>query len=188
MSTTKPIKSIEQVRKLKKYYIEKEEYRNFLLVSVCLNTALRISDILMLKWENVINISTKQTKKYLRITETKTGKKTNIIINRAIKDAIKVFIEKEGIESEFMFSNRNGKPITRENAYYIVKKAGISIGLEHEISPHSLRKTFGYHAWKKGVPPAMLVELYNHSSYEVTKRYLGIDQDEKDRVFMDVAL
>ena len=188
MSATQPIKSIEQVRKLKNYFIEKEEYRNFLLVSVCLNTALRISDILALKWDNVLNISTKRTKKYLQIKETKTGKTANIIINRAIKDAIKLFIKKEGIDSEFMFSNKNGGPITRENAFYIVKKAGISIGLEHEISPHSLRKTFGYHAWKNGVPPAMLMELYNHSSYEVTKRYLGIDQDEKDRVFMDVAL
>lgn len=188
MSATQPIKSIEQVRKLKNYFIERDEYRNFLLVSVCLNTALRISDILTLKWDNVLNISTKRTKKYLQIKETKTGKTANIIINRAIKDAIKLFIEKEGIESEFMFSNKNGEPITRENAFYIVKRAGISIGLEHEISPHSLRKTFGYHAWKNGVPPAMLMELYNHSSYEVTKRYLGIDQDEKDNIYKKITL
>ena len=188
MSATQPIKSIEQVRKLKNYFIEKEEYRNFLLVSVCLNTALRISDILALEWKDVLNLSTKRTKKYLNIPEAKTGKKTNIIINRAIKDAIKLFIEKENIESEFMFSNKNGEAMTRENAYYIIKNAGISIGLEHEISPHSLRKTFGYHAWKNGVPPAMLMELYNHSSYEVTKRYLGIDQDEKDTVYSKIIL
>lgn len=53
---------------------------------------------------------------------------------------------------------------------------------EH-ISCHSLRKTFGYHAWKQSVPPTMLMDIYNHSSYQITKRYLGIDQDDKDQVF-----
>ena len=188
MSTTQPIKSIEQVRKLKNYFIERGEYRNYLLVSVCLNTALRISDILNLKWEDVINISTKRTKKYLNITEAKTGKQTNIMLNRAVKDAVKLFIKNEKINSDFIFSSGSGKAMTRENAYCIIKNAGMSIGLEYEISPHSLRKTFGYHAWKNGVPPAMLMELYNHSSYEVTKRYLGINQDEKDSIYKNILL
>lgn len=41
---------------------------------------------------------------------------------------------------------------------------------------------------KKGVPPALLMELYNHSSYRVTKQYLGIEQEDKDRVYLDIQL
>ena len=66
-----------------------------------------------------------------------------------------------------------------EVPYYFLLYAGMP---EH-ISCHSLRKTFGYHAWKQSVPPAMLMDIYNHSSYQITKRYLGIDQDDKDQVF-----
>ena len=51
-----------------------------------------------------------------------------------------------------------------------------------------MRKTFGYHAWKKGVPPALIMEIYNHSSIDVTKRYLSIDQDDKDTVFGEMLL
>ena len=52
----------------------------------------------------------------------------------------------------------------------------------------ALRKTFGYHAWQQGTPPALLMNLYNHSSYQITKRYLGIGQDERDQVYLQINL
>ena len=50
------------------------------------------------------------------------------------------------------------------------------------------RSTFGYHAWKQGTPPALLMNIYNHSSYQITKRYLGIEQDDRDDVFKNISL
>ena len=79
-------------------------------------------------------------------------------------------------------------PLSRYQAYRIVKQAAVYAGMPEHISCHSLRKTFGYHAWKQGVPPAMLMMIYNHSSYQITKRYLGIIQEEKDDVFYHVQL
>ena len=77
-------------------------------------------------------------------------------------------------------------PINRVQAYRIIKEAAQAAGLDEYVSCHSLRKTFGYFAWKQGVPPAMLMDIYNHSSYRVTKRYLGIEQDERDCVFQQI--
>lgn len=51
-----------------------------------------------------------------------------------------------------------------------------------------MRKTFGYHAWKQGIPPALLMDIYNHSSYRITKRYLGIEQDERDDIFLTIDI
>lgn len=187
MCTTKPIRSYEDVKKLKNYFLNKGEYRNYLLVSVGLNTALRICDILALKWSDVI-YPNKRIKKYINITEAKTGKNTSIIINKSFKSALKLYIKNVGIKGEYLFAGKSFKPISRIYAFKLIKQAGRAVGLPYEISPHSLRKTFGYHAAKNGTPPAVLMQVYNHSSYEITKRYLGIDQDEKDRVFMDVAL
>ncbi|MDR1616153.1 MAG: tyrosine-type recombinase/integrase, partial [Syntrophomonadaceae bacterium] len=56
------------------------------------------------------------------------------------------------------------------------------------VACHSLRKTFGYHAWRAGVPPVMLMDIYNHSSFEITRRYLGISQDDRDKVYLAMAL
>jgi Site-specific recombinase XerD len=187
MCTTRPIKSYGDVRKLKNYFLEKGEYRNYLLVTVGLNTALRIRDVLSLKWSDVIE-SNKTIKKYINITETKTSKTTSIIINSSLKAALKLYLKKVGVKSEFLFPNKSGEPISRIYAFKLIKQAGREVGIPYEISPHSLRKTFGYHAVKNGTPPAIIMQIYNHSSYEVTKRYLGITQDEKDDVYIAVAL
>ena len=90
----------------------------------------------------------------------------------------------------YLFASRKGdnKPISRNHAFAVIKNAARTLGFEDNISCHSLRKTFGYQAWKQGVQPALLMSIYNHSSYEITKRYLGITQDERDQVFMRVIL
>lgn len=93
-------------------------------------------------------------------------------------------------EDTYIFKSRIGdnQPIGRICAFRIIKKAVNDLNLEGVISCHSLRKTFGYHAWKKGVPPALIMSIYNHSSLEITKRYLSIDQDDKDEVFLGMNL
>ena len=95
--------------------------------------------------------------------------------------------EKDKIIRQDYFKYKN-MPLSRYQAYRIVKQAAVYAGMPEHISCHSLRKTFGYHAWKQGVPPAMLMMIYNHSSYQITKRYLGIIQEEKDDVFYHVQL
>lgn len=188
MKTTKPIKAIKDVKRLKQYYLKRGEYRNYLLVSVCLNSALRISDVLSLRWENVYDTKTESFKTHISLTEKKTGKKTEIFINSAMRSAFETYLQNGEVENKsgYIFANGSGGHITRMQAYRIIHSGGESIGLD--ISCHSLRKTFGYHAWKKGVPPVMLMKIYNHSAFNVTKRYLGIEQEDKDAVFESVGL
>ena len=68
------------------------------------------------------------------------------------------------------------------------KEAATAVGLAHGIGCHSLRKSLGYHAWKSGVQTVLLMDIFNHSSFEVTRRYLGISQDERDGVYLSLEL
>ena len=94
------------------------------------------------------------------------------------------------MENEYIFTKRTcrDKPINRTQAYRIVRTAASKTVQDDHISCHSLRKTFGYHAWKNGTPPALLMDVYNHSSYRITQQYLGIRQDERDEIYLQLEL
>ena len=199
MKITQPIRDIVELKKIKKYFREvKPNKRNSLLIICGLNTALRISDILKLRWKDVYNENLLSFKSHIDVKEQKTGKKTTVFINKNLKEAfasfLKDIIAKKGklceVMEQFIFLGQKStdKPISRIQAFRIISEAAKKCLLSHKVSCHSLRKTFGYHAWKKGVSPALLTSIYNHSSYKITTRYLGIEQDDRDEVFELVNL
>lgn len=192
MAKTQPLKEMEQISALKDYFFERGEIRNYALIVIGLNTSLRISDILALTWQDVYNFHTGTYRQHISVLEKKTQKQNTVAINPSIIEVLELLKNQDHqIQPDtFLFASRKGdnKPITRNHAFTLIKNAAASLGFEDNISCHSLRKTFGYQAWKQGVQPALLMSIYNHSSYEITKRYLGIAQDERDEVFMKVVL
>lgn len=192
MGKTQPIKKADDVQRFKEYYLEKRQIRNYTMVTLALNTSLRISDLLHLKWIDVYNFKANKYREHIDLVEQKTGKKNSIALNSEATKALELLRRTLDTfyQEAYIFKSRIGdnQPIGRICAFRIIKKAVNDLNLEGVISCHSLRKTFGYHAWKKGVPPALIMSIYNHSSIEITKRYLSIDQDDKDEVFLGMNL
>ncbi|HIW49532.1 MAG TPA: tyrosine-type recombinase/integrase [Candidatus Blautia intestinavium] len=192
MCKTDPIKNTEDIKRLKNYFLLRNQYRNYAMVTVALNTSLRIGDLLGLTWGDVYNAKTGKYREHIVLIEQKTGKRNIIALNKEAIQALKILQNTLDAvtPSEYIFKSRVGinQPIVRSYAFRIIKQAVLDLNLEGTISCHSLRKTFGYHAWKKGVPPALIMSIYNHSSIEITKRYLSIDQDDKDEVFLEMNL
>jgi site-specific recombinase XerD len=193
VATTQPIRSQREIESLKEYFLKKGEIRNYVLVTIGLNTALRISDLLELSWKDVWNFSGNCFKKYISLTEQKTKKNQLIYLNRTCTQALQRLrdsMSQEITAESYIFQSRigNNQHIGRNRAYVLIKKAWAALGYEGNISCHSLRKSFGYHAWHNGVSPAVIMNIYNHSSMEVTKRYLSIAQDDKDDVYRNMDL
>ena len=186
MTTTEPIRSRKDMKRLVGYYYCRGELRNYLLVVLGLSTALRISDLLRLRWEDLIEDG--EVRRYLVVTEKKTGKTRPIRLNEKVRKAIARCYPQR--RSEYVFPNgrRNEKPISRQQAWRILCQAYEALKIEGRIGCHGLRKTLGYHASKAKTPQAVLMEIYKHSSWAVTTRYLGITQDEIDAVYLKVPL
>ena len=192
MSTTQPIRNQKELKKFKEYYLKQEpNKRNYLLIIMGLNTALRISDLLSLQYSDVYDFETGRFRDHLILTEKKTKKVNMVYLNREIKNTLAASLDpssQSGGSWLFQSQLQKRNPLSRQQAFRIVKKAAYSAGICENISCHSLRKTFGYFAWKQGVLPAMLMEIYNHSSYTITRHYLGIEQDDKDNVYQKIIL
>ena len=190
MGTTQPIREKEKLKLFLEYYqTEVPSERNLALLSLGTYTALRISDILALRWQDIYDFSQKCYKEHLFIREKKTGKRTVIALNPRLGEILECYRNTRNPKpADFVFTKATdySKPLSRSQAFRIIKKAAENTVHEEHISCHSLRKTFGYQAWKQGTPPALLMDIYNHSSYRITKKYLGIEQDERDSLFLQL--
>jgi len=188
MKATEPIRNKQQIRELMAYYLNLGQIRNHVLIVIGLRTALRVSDILRLSWDDVYDFKRKRLRKSITITEKKTGKAKTIALHADIIAALKRYIDNAESGTPLIINEQTGKAISRIQAYRLIRSAAEALGFENRVSCHSLRKTFGYHAWKGGTSPAVIMDIYNHSSLTVTQRYLGVTQDDKNEVYLNLEL
>ena len=155
-------------------------YKMSLLVAIGCFTGLRISDILSLRWKQILYVSE------FTITEKKTGKRRTIRLNPELQKHIEdcfTHIKPIGIEAPILVSQKGTTfSVQRINSILKDLKRKYRLKINH-FSCHSLRKTFGRQVYnmnseKSELALVKLMELFNHSSVSITKRYLGLRQEE----------
>jgi integrase len=191
MNTVEPIRDKKNVKALADHFLRLGQARNHALVILGVHTALRVGDLLRLRWEQVYDHKGRKMRVRMTLTEQKTKKRKTVALHPAAIAALKALREAltDPHPEDPVFESRvKGRAISRVQAYRILRDGAQAAGLEEAVSCHTLRKTFGYHSWKGGVPPALLMEIYNHSSFQVTRRYLGVSQDDKNKAYLDLTL
>ena len=188
MPACDPIRDKDKLRQLAGYFLQRGQLRNYALIVVGVHTALRISDLLRLEWTDVYDFIRDDFRTHITVMEKKTKKRKVIALNHKVVIALRLLLPHK--RGDFIFANNRKKPapISRVQAWRIIKSAAKAVDLHERIACHSLRKTFGLFAWQSGVLPVMLMDLFNHSSFEVTRRYLGIAQEDRDKVYLEMSL
>lgn len=167
MEFVEPIREISKIEEMKDV-LKESGSRNYFLFLLGINSGLRISDLLKMKVKDI---------KYyeVRLKEMKTRKGFVLSLSH-IQEEIESYIRNKG-DDEYLFVNKStGKPIQRVQAYRVINRAGDLIGLRN-IGCHSMRKSFGYHHYKRNKDIAVLMGIFNHSSADITMRYLGLSSD-----------
>ncbi|MBO6247644.1 MAG: tyrosine-type recombinase/integrase [Bacteroidales bacterium] len=150
---------------------------------------LRFSDLSRLTWEQLLSGDS------FAIYEQKTGKRREIRINKGFQDFIReCYVALKVCDiSQPCFLNRFGSIITNQmvNRHFKTIKARYQIRVKN-FSTHSLRKTFGRRVVDMAGTDAemaliKLSELFNHTSPMVTRRYLGLRQEELGEVYENLS-
>lgn len=202
--TAEPIKSIEDINRISQYLLSSQRYRDNMLFIVGINFGLRISDLLQLRFSQLINedYSFKTTFPILE-KKTKNTRKVQrnryISINNAVVDAVSIYLMHNHCKlDDYMFrsesnrgSNQN-KPMSRMSADRILKNIADTLHLDNKMATHSLRKTFAYHQMlmSNNDPRKLLLlqKMFGHSSVAQTLDYIGITGEEIEDAYMQLNL
>ena len=188
------IENFEDMKKVQDYFIEHEQWNFYLLFTLNVNTGRRISDLRQAKWSDFFfkNGNMKKCWDIKKIDkdgivvsgEQKTGKSKELFINSAVKEAFKIFLDHEHIDfskdyDEPIFKQlhgtHKGRVISQEGYRQALIKAGEC--LDYDVRSHSMRRGMGKMIMElhpnDNKAKSVLMELYNHSSEEMTNRYIG---------------
>jgi site-specific recombinase XerD len=186
MEYVEALRDITQINSIKKI-LKKHSERDYVLFVFGINTGLKITEMLDIKVGDVLDkeLSVKSFFEYPHHEVMK-----EVYLNQKVKQAILHFVQHQQLTSEdYLFkSAKTDKPITRQQAYRIIHQAAEEAGIQGKIGTNSMRKTFGYHAYKRGIAVSLLQKHFNHSTPSETLKYLGISKDEKMRTEIDVNL
>lgn len=173
MNTVQPIRDMDTVLDIARYLKQKNE-RDYVMFMTGIYSGLRVSDF------RTFRVGTVRGKDHISIREKKTGKEKRFLINKNLRKIYDEYTRGKD-DLQYLFENqRTHKPITRQQAWNIIKDAGRQFGIE-DLGTHTMRKTFGYHMYQATKDAAMLMKLFNHSDVHITLRYIGIEQDQTDQ-------
>lgn len=167
---------------------EDKEYFWELYARLSFCTACRASDVLQLRWVDVLD------KTETVVLEKKTGKPRKISFNKSVRDKLRELWTLMGCPNKALYifqTNRTGQPMTIQNVNQQLKlfKYKYRLNINH-FSTHTFRKTFGRYVYDTNDHSAesliLLNKILNHSNIQVTKTYIGITQDEINDVFNSI--
>lgn len=179
MNFVQPIRDLNKIEEMKKVLL-KSSYRNYFLFELGINIGVRISDLLPLRVMDIRGLDN------ITIKEHNTQKLKIFKVNNDLKHEIMQYTD--GMkDDDFLFPSQKGDHLGRIRAFEIIRQAGKKVGLTN-IGANTLRKTFGYHFYKKYRDVSLLQNIYGHPSPSVTLKYIGISQDEINEVLKNEAL
>ena len=167
-----------------------EKFRDCLLIATGCYLGLRASDLLNLKWRDVYN------KDELELVEKKTNKLRHLTINPFLKDIIHRSFDNLSIKpgnplERYLFENRKGEKLSiqyvNRNLHKIFDEYRVKV---KNGSTHTLRKTFGKRVWdmdgKSERALIYLSQIFNHSSTHITRKYIGIVQEDISNIYLSL--
>ncbi|WP_096440047.1 tyrosine-type recombinase/integrase [Alteribacter populi] len=188
MKYVEPIKDVKKIQEVKEI-LKAKSTRDYALFVLGINTGLRITELLETKVFEVMD-SSGEIGDFLYPHSRTNCAYSQFYLNEQVKEALSLYLSEYSFsEDDFLFKSIRGTvPITRQQAYRVIHTATREAGIDHKVGTHTLRKTFGYHAYRKGVAISLLQKILKHTTKNETYDYLGINPNDVSSIRIDVNL
>ncbi|MBV7315421.1 tyrosine-type recombinase/integrase [Shewanella sp. NIFS-20-20] len=173
--------------KLISYLLERQFSQQLADVwNIGLNLALRISDLLSIRFSDIQGDR-------LIIKESKTGKVANIQLNSTTIERITRIRDDHPNHIYLFQSYRNQRAKTAKPAPLSRRYVGRALAMIGEevklaLGTHSMRKTRGYLLYQQTKDIGRVMKMLRHSGEETTLRYIGIEQEDVDKDFINLEI
>lgn len=182
IATVQPIRSKRDIKRIRQWFVLNGFEKYEMIFMLGCYTGLRVGDLVSFKVKDFYENG--KMKKEVVLREEKTGKVKIFPVNENIRIKLIDYCKGRNPE-EYIFDGRSKySPLDRSMVYRLIVKACNELGIEQNVGTHTMRKTFGYHHYKQFHDIAVLQEIFNHASPDVTKRYIGITQDEVNTTYL----
>ena len=166
MNWVAPIRDEETLEKFKACLKQMDE-KYFIMFEIGVGTGLQLQDILKLKNKDV------RDKDSIEVSIGKTRHNFTFHIPEYLKKEIHDYTEGKDPEGYLITGHPDSpEPLSREQAYRAIKKAGREIGLS-SLGAQTMRKTFAWRYYRETGDISYLQELLNHAAPAITYRYIG---------------
>ena len=158
--------------------------RNQALLELIYGSGLRVTELLDLKISDI-----HLTEGYVRVMG-KGNKEREVPLGDLSIQALRLYLTKSRNQLtmnniDYLFLNQDGKRLSRQGFFKILKKLAKLAGIEQDISPHTLRHSFATHLLEAGVDLRTLQELLGHEDIQTTQIYTHISQKHLKDVYLN---
>jgi integrase/recombinase XerD len=152
-------------------------------------TGARISEALALTVDDVLDDNLRAA---TAIRVTGKGNKQRIVpVGSFARDALDAYLTRarpvllsvRGRSTPMVFLGNRGGPLSRQNAWLILRSAAERANLTRALSPHTLRHSFATHVLSGGADIRVVQELLGHSSVSTTQIYTKVTIDTLREVY-----
>lgn len=164
---------------------DKISLRDRAIMEVLYGTGIRASELIGLKLEDV-NFESG----FIRCMG-KGSKERIIPAGKPALDALRLYLNLSRSrllkkkQSQFVFLDRRGLPLTRQGLWFIIKKYVKRTGVKGSSSPHTFRHSFATHLLEKGADLRSVQEMLGHSNIATTQIYTNVSRDRLKKVYKD---
>ena len=136
-------------------------------------TGIRVSELVHLKADDV-----NMEKGYITCSEN--GRTRVIPLLPQTKRVIEEYLESardrllKGKESEYLFSNCSGSPMSRQGFWKVLKGYASDAGINKDITPHTMRHSFAAHMLREGNDIKSVQKMLGHADISTTQTYMAL--------------